>query len=118
MPVARMYAHPDILADDGLVALQRGPLVYCFESTDNDIPLHRLFLPRSSPISDAFDPNLFGGVVTLTTEASALDTSAWENGLYRPQSPAIYPTKLTAIPYYLWCNRGTSAMRIWMHEQM
>ena len=118
MPVTRMYAHPDIAADDGLVALQRGPLIYCFESVDNDIPLHRLFLPRTSPVSTSFDANLFGGVMTVTADAMALDTSEWENSLYRPQSPAMYPVKLTAIPYYLWCNRGTSAMRVWMYEMM
>lgn len=118
MPVVRMYAHPDISANDGLVALQRGPLVYCFESVDNDIPLHRAFLPRTSPVSASFDPKLFGGIITLTADAMVLDASGWENSLYRPQSPAMYPAKLTAIPYYLWCNRGTSAMRVWMHEQM
>jgi len=118
MPVVRMYAHPDISADGGLVALQRGPLVYCFESTDNDIPLHRLVLPRTSHLSASFDPSLFGGVITVTADAMALDASGWDNGLYRSHSPAMYSAKLTAIPYYLWCNRGASAMRVWMHEQM
>ena len=118
MPVVRMYAHPDIVSDDGLVALQRGPLVYCFEDVDNDVPLHRLFLPRTSPVSAFFDSNLFEGIMKLNADAMALDISGWENSLYRSQGPAMYPTKLTAIPYYLWSNRGTSTMRVWMHEQM
>ena len=117
MPVVRMYAHPDIQADDGLVTLQRGPLVYCLESVDNDIPLHRLFLPRTSHVSSSFDRNLFGGVTTVTADAMALATSGWENSLYHPLSPTMSPAKLTAIPYYLWCNRGKSAMRVWIHEQ-
>ena len=117
MPVVRMYAHPDIQADGNLVTLQRGPLVYCLDSADNAIPLHRLFLPRTSHVSSSFDRSLFGGIITVTADAMALDTFGWDNGLYRPQSPATYPAKLTAIPYYLWCNRGISAMRVWIHEQ-
>src|SRR5205814_8015155 len=29
MPVERVYAHPDVLDDQGRVALKRGPILYC-----------------------------------------------------------------------------------------
>src|SRR5262249_27733510 len=48
MPIDRIYAHPDVGADTGRVALQRGPLVYCLETADNTIPLQRIHLPESA----------------------------------------------------------------------
>jgi len=116
MPVVRMYAYPDIEADSGLVALQRGPIVYCLESVDNDIPLHKFVLPRTSSLQTDFESNVFEGVVTVAADALALDTSSWGNTLYRAESPEMYPARLKAIPYYLWSNRGISAMRVWMRE--
>jgi len=116
MPVVRMYAYPDIEADSGLVALQRGPIVYCLESVDNDIPLHKFVLPRTSSLQADFESNVFEGVVTVAADALALDTSSWGNTLYRAESPEMYPARLKAIPYYLWSNRGISAMRVWMRE--
>ncbi len=101
----------------GLVALQRGPLVYCLESIDNNVPLHRLVLPRSSDLQSHYDEEMLGGAVVIGADAMALDTSGWDNLLYRPHPPGIYPATLTAIPYYLWCNRGAASMRVWMHEQ-
>ena len=38
MPAERIYAHPEVAADVGRVALKRGPIVYCLEGTDNDAP--------------------------------------------------------------------------------
>ena len=42
MPVERLYAHPDVHADQGRVALKRGPIVYCVEAVDTSAPPHRL----------------------------------------------------------------------------
>jgi DUF1680 family protein len=117
MPPVRMYAYPEIAADTGLVALQRGPIVYCLESTDNEVPLHRLVLPRTSSVQVRDNEDTLGGAVTLVADAMALDTSSWGNLLYRTEPPETYPTTLKAIPYYLWCNRGASTMRIWIHEE-
>jgi DUF1680 family protein len=35
MPVQRLKAHPNVEANLGRAALQRGPLVYCLEAADN-----------------------------------------------------------------------------------
>jgi DUF1680 family protein len=116
MPFVRLYASPEITADVGLVALQRGPLIYCVESVDHDGPLHRLALPRTAEIH-AFDGNIFDGVVTAVANALALDLTDWDDLLYRRQPPKMYLTTLKAIPYYLWCNRGASTMQVWIHEK-
>ena len=47
MPVERIYAHPDVQADQGRVALKRGPIVYCVEAVDTPAPPHLLRLPRA-----------------------------------------------------------------------
>lgn len=116
MPPVRMYAFPEITSDIGLVALQRGPIVYCLESTDNEVSPHQLVLPRTASVQVHQNEDVFEGTATLVADALALDTSSWDSLLYRATPPEIYPTTLKAIPYYLWCNRGASTMRVWIHE--
>ena len=36
MPVRRVIAHPKVEDCAGKVALERGPIVYCFEGSDHD----------------------------------------------------------------------------------
>ena len=62
MPVERVYAHPEVEADRGFVALQRGPVVFCFEEVDNGPLLDGLLLTRSAPIEASYGPgNSLGG---------------------------------------------------------
>jgi uncharacterized protein len=121
MPLVRLYASPEIAADIGLVALQRGPLVYCLESIDNAVPLHRLVLPRTSAVQavDECDGQAgFDGVVTGIANALSVESADWEETtLYRHQPPEMQPATLKAIPYYLWGNRGATTMRVWLREQ-
>jgi DUF1680 family protein len=82
----------------------------------------RLFLTGgigSSMLNEGFSSEgVFGDAVTVFANAIALGLSDWGNLLYRRQPPGMYTTTLKAIPYYLWCNRGASTMRVWMHEQI
>ena len=104
MPAERVYAHPEVLADIGRVALKRGPIVYCIEGSDNAAPVHRIGLPRSSPIKAKFAPDLLSGVGTLSAKAVAI--GRWEDGaLYRTDPPTAEPTTIQAIPYSFWGNR-------------
>jgi len=114
MPIERLSAHPDIQADQGQIALQRGPLIYCLEQCDHAQPLHRLVLPSTAALTGQFEPELLGGVVVLRGTATSLDTSGWKDALYRPHPPAVHPTPITAIPYYAWDNRAPGAMRVWI----
>ena len=114
MPIERLSAHPDIQADQGQIALQRGPLIYCLEQCDHVQPLHRLVLPSTAALTGQFEPDLLGGVVVLRGTAASLDTSGWEDALYRPHPPAAHPTPITAIPYYAWDNREPGPMQVWI----
>ena len=116
MPAQRVYAHPAIAADTGSVAIQRGPLVYCLEQADQQVPLDRVALPQSAELAASFAPELVSGVVTLAGAAQALDDAGWEGTLYRTAAPATRPSSITAIPYYAWDHRAPGRMRVWVRE--
>ena len=117
MPVERMYAHPDVHQDAGQVALQRGPIVYCFEEVDQAAQLPRLFLPAAAALTPTFQPDLLDGVVTLSGQGLAASADGWQDVLYRTQEPQLQPITVTAIPYYAWDNRAPGAMRVWLPQK-
>jgi uncharacterized protein len=112
MPIERVYAHPDVRADQGRAALQRGPIVYCLEAADNAMPLHRLALPRDEEIAAQFEPDLLGGVATLTGRARL---SAGDR-LYRTEPARRETTRFKAIPYHVWGHREPGEMLVWLPE--
>ncbi|MBZ9962602.1 glycoside hydrolase family 127 protein [Mesorhizobium sp. BR1-1-2] len=116
MPIERLYANPQVRQDAGRVALSRGPLIYCVEATDNDGSLHRIVLPRIASIEAHDEPDLLGGVVTLSAAALADTDEGWQNGLYRTAPPAATQTRLTAIPYFAWDNREPGEMLVWLRD--
>lgn len=117
MPVGRIYAHPDVRADVGRVAIRRGPLIYCAEQPDHgNIPVKRLRLPRGARIEPEERGDLFDGIVTVVADAEAMEADDWDGALYRQTPAKTGDAKLTAIPYYLWCNRGPGQMMVWIPE--
>lgn len=116
MPVERVYAHPAVREDAGLVALQRGPIVYCLEEADNGASLHRVAIPRDSQFEAQFREDLLGGVVVLTGEAEILSDDGWAGTLYRTRPPATERRQITAVPYCVWDNREPGEMRVWLRE--
>jgi len=114
MLVKRMYAHPDVSGDTGLVALQRGPIVYCLEEADNATCLQRISLPDDAEFEATFEPDLLGGVVTIAAEAQCLDVDGWDEVLYRDTPAVSQPLTIKAIPYYAWDNREPGWMSVWI----
>ncbi|WP_062119064.1 glycoside hydrolase family 127 protein [Aureimonas sp. AU40] len=114
MPVLRLHAHPKVGIDQGRVALQRGPLVYCLEETDNGAHLHSLLLDRQSAFrcEEAAD---LGGAVCLVAEG-VRETAAGE-ALYTPQEPAREQAVLRAVPYHAWDNREGGEMLVWLRQE-
>jgi DUF1680 family protein len=117
MPAERSYANPNVQMDVGRVALRRGPLVYCLEEVDNGGPVQRLKLPRDAALKSTTRADLFDGVVTITAPAMALSDGDWQDTLYRTAPPAETPATLTAVPYFLWANRGEGSMLVWVPEE-
>jgi len=116
MPATRIYAHPDVKADIGCTALMRGPLVYCFEETDQPVPVRYLTLARKTGFDSQFEPGLLDGVVTIHGTADVVDLSDWGQSLYRPHPPVFKSVPIKAVPYYAWDNRQSGEMRVWLPE--
>jgi uncharacterized protein len=116
MPVKRVYAHPEVRHDAGMVALQRGPLVYCLEEVDNPVRAHRICLPDDASLEAAYEPELLGGVVTVRADALCLVDEGWEGVLYRDSPPRYEPFRITAVPYYAWDNRDPGWMNVWLRS--
>jgi DUF1680 family protein len=116
MPATRAFAHPSVNADIGRVALTRGPLVYCVEEIDNPGgPVQTLRLPRRAGLVVGKRQDVFGEVV-IHADAVRLHSDDWAGTLYRQEPPKTQPVHLTAIPYFLWNNRGSGSMNVWIPE--
>ena len=108
MPVRRVVANAAVEADQGRVALQRGPLVFAAEWPDNPGGhVRSLLLADESPLTTAFRPDLLGGVQVVKSPAVTLAYNDRGEVERREQ-------ELTAIPYYAWANRGPGEMVVWI----
>lgn len=139
MPPEAIVSHPRVLENYHSLALRRGPLVYCLESTDydgNDVdPIYTLQGDRDVDVADLaiafieyeglpkdfeakWQPELLGGVMTI--EGAGYIAVPTEQALYtnRTDEPEHGWTsaRIRAIPYYAWGNRGPCAMRVWVRE--
>lgn len=102
MPVRRVYAHPDVDADRGRVALMRGPLVYCLEEEDHETDVLNIAISKNMELAAEYAGELLGGLVVLRGHTSAIEQS---------------PMEITAIPYYAWNNRSAGKMAVWLREK-
>jgi len=110
MPVRRVEANTQVIADRGRVALQRGPIVYAAEGVDYpDQRVRDLLLPDNQKLSAEFEPGLLNGVEVVKGSAVALAQTS-DGGLTRKEEP------FSAIPYYAWANRGRDAMVVWIAD--
>lgn len=113
---AWVLPHPRIDAVRGCAALQRGPLIYCFESHDqpSGVDLLDVHVELTQPLVET--PLEPFGAIALRAAACMPDHP--DDALYRQRgdlpTPRPHPVHLTAIPYYAWGNRGMQSMRVWM----
>ncbi|MCA9290327.1 MAG: glycoside hydrolase family 127 protein, partial [Phycisphaerales bacterium] len=106
MPVRRVIAHDAVVADRGLVALERGPIVYCLEGVDHGGRARHIALPDDAPIEASMDAAT--GMVVITG-----------HGLARHRDPTTLEVltsdqPIRAIPYHAWNHRGATEMTVWM----
>jgi hypothetical protein len=99
----------------------RGPLVYCLEETDQEHGVNLLDVRAvtAAPLREVWNEDLLGGVMQVQTPGELEDSSAWESKLYDASdghNQAATSLTMTAIPYYLWANRGKAPMRVWIPE--
>ncbi len=110
-----IYASSKVPRLTGCKALQRGPLVYCFEGVDNGEDVLSLSLKKDAKVTASdYQEELLGGTVILSVEAVRQEKI---EGLYTSQRPGEEDCKAIAVPYYTWGNRGENQMRVWMNER-
>lgn len=108
-----VYASSKVAANTGKTAIQRGPLLYCFEGVDNEQDVLSLCLKKEGKITlEKYLPELLGGTQRLFVEAVRLYE---EPGLYFRECPEEKECTAIAVPYYTWGNRGENQMRVWMN---
>ncbi|MFC4598623.1 glycoside hydrolase family 127 protein [Cohnella hongkongensis] len=117
MPVERVYANPNVRANAGRVALQRGPVVYCLEQADNGERLQELALPGEAELVARYEPNLLGGVTVVAGEALRGDAPDPDAPLYGKKKRAEAAVPFRAVPYFAWANRGEGEMLVWIRER-
>jgi len=111
MPIRRVAATPSVEADEGRVALQRGPLVYTAEWPDNpNGRVRNLLLADEARLATAFRSDLLNGVQVISGRAVALANDAAGKVTRREQD-------FMAIPYYAWANRGPGEMLVWLPDR-
>ena len=115
MPVTLIESHPLVEETRNQVAIKRGPVVYCLESTDiTNIPLKTVSI--RSDASFTREQMYIGEarIMSLTTDALQFGDGKWSGGLYRQLNTDPKPVKVRMIPYYAWANRGRSDMAVWL----
>lgn len=98
MPVLKVHMDPRVKEDEGKVALQRGPIVYCFEKEDNPDGINDIIIKRETKFETIWDPNMLDGIIKINVI----------NGRQ----------KWIAIPYYAWDNRSLGEMKVFVEEEI
>jgi len=117
MPVELVYSNPLVQEDCGRTAIQRGPLVYCIEEADNGAKIDQFVVEAETMFELCHVSGLSPDIVALQGNALRLAPPAADAPLYTTRRPEYVPTRLTAIPYYAWNNRGFGAMEIWIRTR-
>ena len=111
LPVDPRFTVPDprIDAVRGSVAVERGPVVLCVESTDlpgdADVDAVRIDATR--------EPEVHGDRVVVGGALVEPADDEWPYGSGRNGAPAGRSAEITLRPYHSWAERGPSTMRVW-----
>jgi DUF1680 family protein len=103
MPIRRVAAYPKVKDNRGRTAVERGPVVYCFEGADNPRGVTNLILPVDTKLQTEYHGDLLGGIVTISGR-----------GQIRRDGNKTKDIDVVAIPYYAWAHRGKNEMAVWI----
>jgi uncharacterized protein len=105
------WTYPDRRVDAmrGCAAIERGPLVYCFEQADqaDGVEVEDLAVRSGTVLGER--------PVTLPGIGQTIEVTA--EGVHLPPAPLALPgdrVTAIAIPYFQWDNRDGRAMRVWI----
>ena len=96
MPVRKVISNENIKTNQGKIALERGPVLYCAEGKDNQGKALSITMSPEQSFTSEYQKDFLGGLTVLKSndaKASVL------------------------IPYYAWANRGANEMVIWFNKK-
>jgi len=108
MEVKMVKSRPELKQNDSRIALQRGPLVYCVEGTDNNGKAWNIVVPETTAFTEHPLKVMEEETVSLQAVVPVIVTDALGTTV-RTEKKTI-----TAIPYYTWNNRGRTEMQVWL----
>ena len=112
MSVQRVYSDERVVTNQGLVALKRGPLVYCLEEVDNTVEYYGNVAPYAILDKDAvFEEfvidDLYGGVVAVSANAE-----------FKEINGDTHEFTLIAVPFYARSNRKAGSVTTYIAEDI
>jgi DUF1680 family protein len=90
MEVKEVVTNAKVEGNIGKVALEYGPIVYAIEEIDNPSNFDKITVDANDTFKVTKENSLLEGVNTIQT------------------------SKLKAVPYYSWSNRGVGKMKVWI----
>lgn len=109
MKVQQISARPEVKQNISKVALQRGPLVYCVEGVDNGGTVNDFTLVPNTKFIEKSSQVLSEPIVALQAKVSILPSGDGSDKMGTQKT-------ITAIPYYVWCNRDNTGMNVWLPQ--
>lgn len=113
-----VVAHEKVADDAGLVAVERGPLVYCAEQADNASPDAAHYTLPAAPtftVSDYDIHNLEGDGRRFRVKS--IEATGAPASVAGTENPSCRDVRLLLIPYYAWNHRGEGKMDVWPQSE-
>lgn len=113
LPMQPRFTTPDprIDAVRGCVAVERGPQVYCLESTD--LPAHFRSIDGLH-VDDDLAPLESGDGVAVVLRQAPASTGGWPYSAQPADDRESEGSTVALVPYNRWAERGPSTMRVWI----
>ena len=109
MPVRSLVADERVKEDNGKIAVQRGPVIYCAEWPDNNTGnVLNFIIKPDARFTAEFEPSLLDGTEVIKT--LGYQTKRNLDGSIE----TLDEEPVTLIPYALWNNRGAGQMMVWL----
>lgn len=116
-----VIANEKVKDDNGKMAVERGPIVYCAEAPDNtSFDLRYIILSRKPHFTEDANKQIINtegngnafNVYGLTIDnAQLIDVST--DGTVNTRN-----VSLNLIPYYAWNHRGATVMSVWLAKEL
>jgi hypothetical protein len=99
-------ANEKVEADRDRIAITRGPIIYCAESIDENVPVQQFFMKDVPEGNDAAISKIESGILKNIVSLNIPFLKVNDDG-------SIKKSVQNLIPYYAWNNRGNHSMEVW-----